>query len=78
MTEPMSLELGPVVHESAEVTFHVVDGEVAAYHKNQGRKLPPETISNLLLLDIAMFLADIRNYGIAQHADYGQATWVKS
>lgn len=66
-----------VVHETAEVKFYVIGGEVVARSKN-GDKLPPALTSNLLLLDIAQSLADIRHWGIAQNHEYGQATWVRS
>lgn len=66
-----------VVHETADVKFYVIGGEVVARTKD-GNKLPPALVSNLLLLDIAQSLADIRHWGIAQNHEYGQTTWVKS
>lgn len=65
------------VHETADVQFYVVGGEVEARRKSDGSNLPPAMIPNLLLLDIAQSLLDIRLWGVAQHTEYGQTTWVK-
>lgn len=65
------------VHETGDMRFYVVGGEVVALRKSDGSTLPPSVIPNLLLLDIAQSLLEIRRWGIAQDSEYGQTTWVK-
>ena len=63
-----------VVHESNGIQFYVHGGEVVACIEGCGVNLPDGVISNLLLLDIAISLADIRNYGTSQERPFGQRT----
>lgn len=68
-----------VLHECEGVQFFVdSSGEVAVRVTATGTRLPEGMVSNLLLLDIARTLHDIRSYGIAQHTEIGQRTWQSS
>lgn len=66
-----------VVHETASAQFYIGPlGTLSARVKATGNTLPSNEMQLLLLLDIAQSLADIRLYGVDQHQDYGQKTWV--
>lgn len=77
MTDAHPTEEQRPVHETAEVKFYVIGGVVEARTK-AGLNLPDGVVANLLLLDIAQSLLDIRLWGIAQNHECGQTTWVKS